>query len=62
MQDWSAGTQGIGWIMISLQTQTITVPKDMSAGYLEVSGSPEMSSAIGPVVIQNVNFVAVSCQ
>jgi hypothetical protein len=62
MQDWSAASQGIGWIMISLQTQTITIPKDMSAGYLEVSGSPEMSSVIGPAVIQNVNFVAVSCQ
>jgi hypothetical protein len=62
MKDWSAGTQGVGWVMISLQAQSITIPKDMSAGYLQVSGAPEMASVIGPVVIENVNFVAVSCQ
>ena len=62
MKDWSPDTQGFGWIMISLSAQTITIPKAMSAGYLQVSGAPEMASVIGPVVIENVNFVAISCQ
>ncbi len=50
-----------GWYTISLSQKSIKVPKNMTAGYFEMAGSPSMESVTGPGVIDNVNFVSVSC-
>ena len=61
MESWSPGNMG-GWVLVSFKTVDIYLPSNMSAGYLEVSGSPEMTTVLGPATIENVNFLAVSCQ
>ena len=51
-----------GWTMISVAPQTINVPEGMSAGYLVYVTKPEFYSVPGPVTIENLNFLAISCE
>ena len=63
MKEWTKSTQGgTGWSLISLTPRSIKVPKNMTAGYFVMGSSPAMESVIGPAVIDNVNFVSVSCE
>ncbi|MEA3350275.1 MAG: hypothetical protein U9Q82_06620 [Chloroflexota bacterium] len=40
---------------------TIFVPKEMYAGYMDLT-SMEMVSITGPVIVKNVNFIVISCE
>lgn len=51
-----------GWTMISAETVAVTVPEGMTAGYLVYIQRPEFYSVPGPVLIENVNFLAISCE
>ncbi len=60
---WSFSRQLQGWIFILADNPTsIRIPANMTAGYLVLGDSLTMLSAVGPVTIHNVNFVAVSCE
>ena len=57
--DWRPG-QG-GWIIVSVDLLTLKVPANMSAGVFTMEGVPEMRNILGPATLENVNFVAISC-
>lgn len=60
---WSFSHQEQGWILILADKPTsIRIPDGMSAGYLVIGETLEMRSALGPATVNNVNFIAVSCQ
>ena len=50
-----------GWMMISKSPAMLRIPAGMSAGYLVFSPSMEMKSVNGPVSIQNIYMVIISC-
>ncbi len=60
MQSWTKSDNG--WYLITTQPVTIRVPEGMYGGYFVFVHQPEMSNVIGPVVMENVNFVAISCR
>jgi hypothetical protein len=61
--NWSFNHNQQGWIFILADAPTsIRVPANMTAGYLVIGANLEMRSAVGPVTLHNINFVAVSCQ
>jgi len=51
-----------GWTMISTAPQNVFVPEGMTGGYLVYITKPEFNSVPGPVTIQNLNFLAISCE
>jgi hypothetical protein len=60
---WAYASQQNGWTLIVADNPiTITIPSNMTAGYLVVGQSLYMTSAAGPATIRNVNFAAVSCE
>lgn len=60
---WAYASQQNGWTLIVADNPiTITIPANMTAGYLVVGESLYMTSVIGPATIRNVNFGAVSCE
>ena len=60
---WSFNHQEQGWILILAGAPTsIRVPAGMSAGYLVIGKTLEMRTTQGPATVNNVNFIAVSCQ
>jgi len=52
----------VGWTMISPDPVLVNVPEGMSAGYLIFIERPEFYSVLGPVTIENINFLAISCE
>jgi hypothetical protein len=50
-----------GWMLISKTPVTLHVPANMSAGYIVFSPDMEMKSVNGPVTIQNIYMVIISC-
>jgi hypothetical protein len=50
-----------GWMLISKTPVTLHVPANMSAGYIVFSPGMEMKSVNGPVTIQNIYMVIISC-
>jgi hypothetical protein len=59
---WSFSHEEQGWIFILADKPTsIRIPDGMSAGYLVIGESLEMRSTLGPATVNNVNFIAVSC-
>lgn len=60
---WQAADMNRGWLYIAKEPVNITVPANMSAGYLVFDlSSMEMRSVIGPAVIQNVYMITISCE
>ncbi len=60
---WSFNHQEQGWILILADRPTsIRIPDGMSGGYLVIGDRLEMRTAQGPATVNNVNFIAVSCQ
>ena len=63
MKDWNKNTTGgAGWFMVSAQSRTVHLPKNMTGGYFVFSNSPSMESVTGPAIIENVFFVSISCE
>jgi hypothetical protein len=60
MKGWTESDNG--WYLITTEPATIRVPEGMYGGYFVFSKQPEMRNVIGPAVMENVNFVAISCQ
>jgi hypothetical protein len=61
--DWTYKADVGGWLMTAVTPKTIYVPASMVAGYLQFgAGGANMSQVDGPARIQNVNFIAVTCQ
>lgn len=59
---WSEETGFRAWAMVNTGTPvTIRVPENMVAGYMKLD-SMELISAKGPVTIQNLNFVVITCE
>lgn len=62
VEDWEYNSQSNGWSLTNVGSGvTITVPDGMVAGYMTIVDSIEMVSVDGPVTIENVNFIAISC-
>jgi hypothetical protein len=59
--NWQYDQASGGWMMFSLELETVRVPEGMTAGYLTFSQSLSLSEVSGPAVIENVNMVAVLC-
>ena len=60
---WQAADMDRGWMYIAKDPVTITVPANMSAGYLVFGlSNMEMRSVTGPAVIQNVFMITISCE
>lgn len=63
MEEWTkSDAGGAGWYIISTQSRTIHLPKNMTGGYFEFINSPSMNSVVGPAVIENVFFMSISCE
>jgi hypothetical protein len=50
-----------GWIMVSKSALTVHVPAGMFVGYVVFSPDMEMKSVNGPVTLQNIYMVIISC-
>ncbi len=61
---WSENNDyGKAWVMIATgEPLTISVPDNMSVGYLRMGEGLEMISVVGPATLTNVNFVTISCE
>lgn len=61
---WSENNDyGKAWVMIATgDPLTISVPANMSAGYIRMGQGLEMISVVGPATLTNVNFVTISCE
>ncbi len=61
---WSENNDfGKAWVMIATSDPlTISVPANMSAGYIRMGEGLEMISVVGPATLTNVNFVTISCE
>lgn len=61
---WSENNDfGKAWVMIATgDPLTISVPANMSAGYIRMGEGLEMISVVGPATLTNVNFVTISCE
>jgi len=60
---WQAADMNRGWLYVAKEPATITVPANMSAGYLVFDiSNMEMRSVTGPAVIQNVYMITISCE
>ncbi len=63
MKEWTISSDNIsGWYLVSMTARSIKVPKNMTAGYFKMTGSPGMESVIGPAMIDNAYFVSISCE
>ncbi|MDR3577689.1 MAG: hypothetical protein P4L50_27805 [Anaerolineaceae bacterium] len=51
-----------GWIMVSKSPANLHVPAGMTAGYIYFSPDMQMKSVNGPVTIQNINMLIISCE
>jgi hypothetical protein len=61
--DWSYDASTSGWTMAHVGAGiTVTVPPNMIAGYMTITDSIQMVRVEGPVIIENVNFIAISCE
>lgn len=60
--DWSINREVEGWLVIVVGSPiTLSLPANMSVGYMVFADSLEMRSALGPATITNVNFAAIAC-
>ena len=60
---WSFDRQEHDWILILAdKPASIRVPANMSAAFLVIGQTLEMRTTCGPATVNNVNFIAVSCQ
>jgi hypothetical protein len=60
--NWTYDNQSSGWTMTNVGAGvTIDVPEHMVAGYMTMVESIQMVRVEGPVTIENVNFIAISC-
>ncbi|MCC6147129.1 MAG: hypothetical protein IT308_06125 [Anaerolineaceae bacterium] len=62
-ETWQPADRNRGWLYVATDPVTITVPANMSAGYLVFDlSNMEMRSATGPAIIKNVYMITISCE
>jgi len=61
--DWSEAEVGRGWAMITRSPARVYVPPSMTGGYLVFDETGmEMRSVIGPVYLDNIYMISISCE
>jgi hypothetical protein len=59
---WSAPSSH-GWILVTTkQVGNIYVPATMTASYLQFNNELNLSQVAGPIFLQNIRYVAISCK
>jgi hypothetical protein len=61
--DWHREAESNGWTMITVgEAATISVPANMTAGYMTFGDSLKITQVNGPATIENVYMIALSCE